>query len=102
MDIRESLARAICKSCDENPNDRGDALGNDYRWQDYLDSADAAVSVFPDSKNDVISERIRCAQILMDMPLESEYMNGHCKAMEWDGYHRIKGTHETDDSEGKS
>ncbi|CAK0780942.1 hypothetical protein CCP4SC76_7640017 [Gammaproteobacteria bacterium] len=46
MDIRESLARAICKACEENPDDRGDARGNDYRWQDYLDCADAAMDVF--------------------------------------------------------
>ena len=94
MELREALARTICASCDENPDDRGDARGNGYRWQDYLDCADAAIGVFPDSKNDVISERNRCAQIIFDMPLESDYMNDQCKAMAWDGYHRINGTHE--------
>jgi len=40
---REAVARAICKSCDENPDHRGDARGNAHRWQDYLDTADAAI-----------------------------------------------------------
>lgn len=42
-EIRERVARAICTGCDENPDHRGDARGNDYRWQDYLEPADAAL-----------------------------------------------------------
>lgn len=41
--IRERVARAICTACEENPDHRGDARGNDYRWQDYLETADAAI-----------------------------------------------------------
>lgn len=44
MDARESVARAICIGCEENPDHRGDAGGNEKRWQDYLTIADAAIS----------------------------------------------------------
>ena len=44
-DLREALARAICASCDENPDSPG-GLGNQHRWQDYLPCADAAIAVF--------------------------------------------------------
>lgn len=39
----EPVARAICSACGENPDHCGDARGNDWRWQDYLDVARAAV-----------------------------------------------------------
>jgi len=42
--IREKVARAICIACEENPDHIGDARGNEKRWQDYLDCADAAIS----------------------------------------------------------
>lgn len=41
---REAIARAICLACEENPDHRGDARGNDWRWQDYLGAADAAIA----------------------------------------------------------
>lgn len=41
---RECVARAICAACNENPDHRGDARGNAYRWQDYLEAADAAIA----------------------------------------------------------
>lgn len=44
-DLREALARAICASCDEIPDHSGDCQGNQYRWQDYLPCADAALAV---------------------------------------------------------
>jgi len=44
MNIREKVARAICQACHENPDHKGDATGNDYRWQDYLEAADAAIA----------------------------------------------------------
>jgi len=44
VDIREQAARAICIACDENPDHRGDAGGNAWRWQDYLPAADAAIA----------------------------------------------------------
>ena len=41
---REWVARAICVACGENPEHTGDAQGNEKRWQDYLDVADAAIN----------------------------------------------------------
>ena len=41
---REPVARAICKACEENPDHKGDARGNAFRWQDYLHVADAAIA----------------------------------------------------------
>ena len=49
-DLREALARAICASCDEIPDHSGDCQGNQYRWQDYLPCADAALAVFEAEK----------------------------------------------------
>ena len=43
---RERVARAICAACLENPDHSGDARGNEYRWQDYLTAADAAIAAF--------------------------------------------------------
>lgn len=43
---RQAVASAICSACAENPDHRGDARGNDFRWQDYLDTADAAITAF--------------------------------------------------------
>lgn len=41
--MRNAVARTICSRCGENPDHRGDARGNQYRWQDYLEIADAAI-----------------------------------------------------------
>lgn len=41
---REAVARAICTACEDNPDVTGDARGNEFRWHDYLDAADAALS----------------------------------------------------------
>lgn len=41
---REAVAWAICFACDENPGDVGDAQYNEFRWQDYLSAADAAIA----------------------------------------------------------
>lgn len=41
---KERVARAICIACEENPDHSGDAAGNQFRWQDYLHVADAAIS----------------------------------------------------------
>ena len=40
----EAVARAICVACGDNPDHQGDARGNDFRWQDYRDTALAAIS----------------------------------------------------------
>ncbi|MBN3776962.1 hypothetical protein G3O06_05175 [Burkholderia sp. Ac-20345] len=40
---RERVAGAICSACGEQPMHQGDAAGNEYRWQDYLNVADAVL-----------------------------------------------------------
>jgi len=45
--VVEAVARAVCVACEENPDRRGDARGNKYRWQDYRDVALAAISALP-------------------------------------------------------
>jgi hypothetical protein len=42
--LRERVARTICEACEENPGHAGDARGNQFRWQDYLDIADKAIA----------------------------------------------------------
>jgi len=49
---RIAVARAICTACHENPDHIGDAGGNQYRWQDYLVAADAAIAAIADSERD--------------------------------------------------
>lgn len=44
-DLRGQIARAICIDCEDNPDDVGDCRGNEFRWQDYLTCADAALNV---------------------------------------------------------
>lgn len=44
--VVEAVARAICVACEENPDHQGDARGNEFRWQDYRDTALAAISAF--------------------------------------------------------
>ena len=39
----ERVARAICTACEEYPDHVGDARGNQYRWQDYKEVAEAAI-----------------------------------------------------------
>lgn len=34
MSAIEAMARAIMIACDEDPDARGDARGNEFRWQD--------------------------------------------------------------------
>jgi len=46
---KEAVARAICKACDENPDHVGDASGRDYRWQDYLSVAEAAIAAMAEN-----------------------------------------------------
>lgn len=42
--VVEAVARAICVACEEDPDHKGDARGNDFRWQDYRGAALAAIS----------------------------------------------------------
>lgn len=41
---RKRVAGAICSACGEQPMQQGDAAGNEYRWQDYLNVADAVLA----------------------------------------------------------
>ncbi len=43
---RMAVARAICVACGEVPDHVGDARGNAFRWQDYLQAADAAIAAY--------------------------------------------------------
>jgi hypothetical protein len=40
----KAAAIAICQACGENPHHTGDARGNNYRWQDYLEIAEAGLT----------------------------------------------------------
>lgn len=44
----ERVARVICSECEDNPDHKGDARGNDYRWQDYIEVAKAAICAMYD------------------------------------------------------
>lgn len=46
VDVVDVVARAICLACGEQPDQTGDARGNDYRWQDYIDVANAAINAY--------------------------------------------------------
>jgi hypothetical protein len=46
--VLADVAKAICRACDENPAHRGDARGNEFRWQDYLPAAEAALAAAAD------------------------------------------------------
>lgn len=41
--LERQVARAICEACDEDPDAQGDCQGNDYRWEDYIKAASAAI-----------------------------------------------------------
>ena len=55
----EPVARAICTACDENPDHQGDARGNQYRWQDYIDVAQAAIAAVEPIPTEQITDHIR-------------------------------------------
>lgn len=47
----ESVARAICLGCEEDPEHIGDACGNKKRWEDYLPIARAAIAALKKSND---------------------------------------------------
>lgn len=47
--IQSKLAIHIASSCGENPYSLGDARGNEFRWQDYLDTAQVAERIYLES-----------------------------------------------------
>ena len=55
----EPVARAICTACGENPDHQGDARGNQYRWQDYIDVAQAAIAAMEPIPADEVSDHMR-------------------------------------------
>lgn len=69
----EPVARAICTACDENPDHQGDARGNQYRWQDYIDVAQAAIAAVEPIQPEEVTERIssKDAFLLKDLCLFS-------------------------------
>ena len=54
--VVEAVARAICVACEENPDRKGDARGNKFRWQDYRDVALAAISAFTAAQQENIND----------------------------------------------
>lgn len=42
----EAAARALCTACDENPDHKGDAQGNDFRWQDYVPLVEITLAAY--------------------------------------------------------
>lgn len=62
----ESVARAICAACDENPDHSGDCRGNEFRWQDYRESAMAAIRAMSPDTSQPLSDYQR--RILSDIP----------------------------------
>lgn len=79
---RRAVARAICTACHENPDHKGDARGNEHRWQDYLDAADAAIAAMADEGDAVLTKEgvaVKVGQVWMDM---DRRMDGrHCKVI---------------------
>lgn len=50
--LKRKLAIAIMQNCEGgDENTPGDAGGNEYRWQDYLDCADAVIDVIDELKD---------------------------------------------------
>lgn len=43
---REQVAKAICAAYDDRPDYFSAARGYEYRWQDYLGIADAAILAY--------------------------------------------------------
>lgn len=77
---RISVARAICLACHENPDHKGDAGGNQYRWQDYLDVADAAIAAMADPESPELTKdgvAVRVGQVWKD--LDKRMAGRHCK-----------------------
>lgn len=76
------VARAICTACQENPDHKGDAGGNQYRWQDYLNAADAAIAAMVDSESPEVTKdgiAVRVGQVWKDL---DKRMDGrHCKVI---------------------
>lgn len=85
MEIKETkriaVARAICAACGETPEHAGDAGGNQFRWQDYLGIADAAIAAMSD--DDALANvtkdgvKVRIGQVWKD--LDSRSGDRHCK-----------------------
>lgn len=63
---REAVARAICEACEESPYHQGDAQGNEYRWQDYLPVADAAISTWQRTQAAGVPDVYAMARVLSD------------------------------------
>ena len=79
---RIAVARAICTACHENPDHKGDAGGNQYRWQDYLDAADAAIAAMSGDDVPVLTKdgiAVKVGQVWKD--LDKRMDDRHCKVI---------------------
>lgn len=77
---RNAVARAICTACHENPDHPGDTGGNQYRWQDYLEAADAAIAAMTDEGNIALNRDgivVKVGQVWRDLDKRME--GRHCK-----------------------
>lgn len=62
----ESVARAICAACEENPDHSGDCRGNEFRWQDYREPSIAAIRAMSQDADETLSDYQR--RVLLDIP----------------------------------
>ena len=79
---RIAVARAICTACHESPDHKGDAGGNQYRWQDYLDAADAAIAAMSGDDVPVLTKdgiAVKVGQVWKD--LDKRMDDRHCKVI---------------------
>ena len=79
---RNAVARAICTACQENPDHHGDARGNQYRWQDYLEAADAAMAAMSVDATTVLNKdgvAIKVGQVWRDMDRRMD--SRHCRVI---------------------
>lgn len=79
---RTAVARAICAACHENPDHQGGAGGNQYRWQDYLDVADAAIAAMAGEGTAVLTKDgipVKVGQVWKD--LDKRMDDRHCKVI---------------------
>lgn len=58
MTTLERTARAICAACGDPTDSTGDCRGNEKRWQDYIDTAKAAIAALADGGVLVRLERV--------------------------------------------
>ena len=74
----ETVARAICQACDENPDHAGDCRGNEFRWQDYTPAAEAALQAMQiplDDREPVTDYQRRILSTVPQLPQRQDSVN---------------------------